>query len=354
MTKATGSLAVDRHGGWSALLGALVEGRDLSRDEAAAAMEDVLSGQATDAQLAGLLIGLRAKGETVEELTGLATAMVDAAQPLDVPAGSVDIVGTGGSGHRRRHALNVSTMACFVAAGAGAVMCKHGNKKASSTSGSFDLLEALGVRIDLGPAEVTRCLDEIGLGFAFARTFHPAMRHAGPVRSELGVPTVFNLLGPLAHPGRIKRQVIGTASVEQSRRMAEVLRAMGAERALVLTGDQGVDELTTTGPATVFELRDGALTEYTVDPAQLGLDVVALDALAGGDAEANAAIAHRVLGGERGAFRDIVLLNAAAALVVAERAEDLASGLSLAADSIDSGAARDRLERLVALTTSIG
>jgi anthranilate phosphoribosyltransferase len=352
VTTATGPLAVDSFGGWPALIGALTQGRDLHRDEAAAAMSDVLGGRATPAQLAALLVGLRAKGETVEELTGLAGAMVDAAEPLRLPAGTIDIVGTGGSEHRRRHALNVSTMACFVAAGAGAVVCKHGNKKASSTSGSFDVLEALGLRVELGPAQVARCVDEIGLGFAFARTFHPAMRHAGPVRSELGIPTVFNLLGPLAHPGRVTRQVIGTASPEQSRRMAEVLRAMGSERALVVTGDQGVDELTTTGPATVVELRGGTLTSGTVDPAGLGLDLVPLDALAGGDAAANAAIARRVLGGEPGPFRQVVMLNASAALVVAGVADDLGHGLDLAARSIDSGAALDRLDRLVALTTS--
>jgi anthranilate phosphoribosyltransferase len=352
VTKATGPLAVDDFGGWPALLGALTAGRDLTRDEAAAAMTDVLGGLATPAQLAGLLVGLRAKGETVEELTGLAVAMVDAAEPLRLPPGAVDIVGTGGSEHRRRHALNVSTMACFVAAGAGAVMCKHGNKKASSTSGSFDVLEALGLRVDLQPAQVTRCVDEVGLGFAFARTFHPAMRHAGPVRTELGIPTVFNLLGPLAHPGRVTRQVIGTASPEQSRRMAEVLVALGSERAMVVTGDQGVDELTTTGPATVVELRDGALTTATVDPGELGLEIVPLDALAGGDAATNATIARRVLGGGHGPIRQVVLLNASAALVVAGIADDLAHGLVLAATSIDSGAALAGLDRLVEMTNS--
>jgi anthranilate phosphoribosyltransferase len=284
------------------------------------------------------------------ELTGAARAMRAAAEPLVVPAGTIDIVGTGGSPHRRRHALNVSTMACFVAAGAGAVVCKHGNRRASSTSGSFDLLDELGVPIDLTPAQVTRCVEEIGLGFAFARTFHPAMRHAGPVRVELGIPTVFNLLGPLAHPGGVTRQVIGTASADHARLMAAVLAALGAERAVVVSGDQGVDELTTTGPATVIEVRDGALVTTEVDARQLGFERVGLDRLAGGDAAANAELARRVLAGEVGPVRDVVVLNAAAGLVVAELASDLAQGVEQAKGSIDSGAARSVLERLVRLT----
>jgi anthranilate phosphoribosyltransferase len=353
VTEATEPLAVQAHGGWAALLEGLIAGRDLTGDEATAAMTDVLAGRATAAQLAGLLVGLRAKGESVEELTGLVRAMLSNAEPLELPPGAVDIVGTGGSEYGRRHALNVSTMACFVAAGAGVVVCKHGNRRASSTSGAFDLLEVLGIRIDLSPQQVARCVSEVGIGFAFARTFHPAMRHAGPVRSELGIRTTFNLLGPLAHPGRVTRQVIGTTSVAQGQLLAEVLSALGSDHAMVVTGDQAVDELTTTGPATVVELRDGEVQTYQVDPADLGLPIVDLDDLAGGDAIANADIAVRVLAGEPGPMRDVVALNAAAALVVGGKAADLAEGLRLACDAIDSGAARHSLDRLIRFTTSL-
>jgi anthranilate phosphoribosyltransferase len=345
--------AVAAHGGWPALLGAVAEGRHLSGDAAAAAMADVLAGRATPAQLAGLIVGLRAKGETVEELTGMVRAMLAAALPLHLPPGAVDLVGTGGSAHRRRHALNVSTMACFVVAGAGAVVCKHGNRRASSTSGSFDLLEALGVPIELSPAEVEACVAEVGLGFAFARTFHPAMRHAGPVRAELGIPTVFNVLGPLAHPGRVTRQVVGTSDPDLARTMAAVLAALGSERALVVVGDQGIDELTTTGPATVVEVVEGHVAAPTVvDPAELGLPRVTLGDLAGGDAAANAAIARRVLAGEGGPHRDVVVLNAAAGLVVAGLAPDLAAGVERAAGAIDDGSAAAVLARLVARTAA--
>jgi anthranilate phosphoribosyltransferase len=346
------SSAVDEHGGWPALLGAVTAGRDLDEPAAEAAMTDVLAGRATPAQLAGLIVALRMKGESASELIGMTRAMLGAAEPLELPAGTIDIVGTGGSDHRRRHALNVSTMTCFVAAGAGAVVCKHGNRRASSTSGSFDLLEALGVRVDLTPEQVAACVSELGIGFAFARTFHPAMRHAAPVRAELGIPTVFNLLGPLAHPGRVTRQLLGTSSPEAARRLAEVLRALGSVRAMVICGAEGVDELTTTGPATVVDLDGPALTTRVLDPGELGLARVSLADLAGGDATRNAELARELLAGRPGPVRDVVVLNAAAALVVAGRAPDLPAGLGLAVEAIDQGRAADVLARLVARTSS--
>ncbi len=232
-------MTLEDHGGWPGVLGALTEGDDISSDAAEAVLSTVLAGEATDAQLAAFLVALRQKGETVAEMSGLVRAMRAAAVPLDVPEHTVDLVGAGGSALGRRAALNVSTMASFVVAGAGATVCKHGNRKASSTSGSFDVLEALGVRIDLTPDGVERCVAEVGVAFAFAPTFHPAMRFAGPVRAQLGIPTVFNILGPLSHPGLLTRQVVGVPDVETGRRMAEVLSATGSTRAMVVTGDGG-------------------------------------------------------------------------------------------------------------------
>ena len=223
---------INDHGGWPIVLGTLASGDDLSADITRAVLSTILSGEATDAQIAAFIVGLRIKGETVEELAGLQAAMLDAAAPLAVPDNTIDIVGVGGAPSRRLHALNVSTMAAFVAAAAGATVCKHGNRKASSTSGSFDLLEALGVDVDLTPEQLEAQVNSIGLGFAFARTFHPAMRHVGPVRAQLGIPTVFNVLGPLSHPGRLTKQVVGAGDWSNAKRMVRVLRATGS-RALV-------------------------------------------------------------------------------------------------------------------------
>ncbi len=339
---------LEAHGGWPGILGALSSGDDLRADATRAVLGTILAGAATDAQISAFIVALRLKGETVEELTGLQGAMLDAATPLDVPADTIDIVGVGGAPSRRVHALNVSTMAAFVAAGAGAVVCKHGNRKASSTSGSFDVLEALGVRVDISPQELESQVRDIGLGFAFARTFHPAMRHVGPVRAELGIPTVFNILGPLSHPGRLTRQVIGAADWSIADRMIRVLQATGSERALVVHGEGGLDELTTIGPSKMLLLEDGEIHERTIDAIELGLDRAAPEDLAGGDAEVNAAIARRVFGGETGPARDIVVLNAAAALVAAGIAEELADGVTKAAAAIDDGRAAAKLAALAA------
>lgn len=343
-------MEIDTHGGWPGVLGRLSAGEDIGAEAAHAVLATVLRGEATDAQLAAFLVALRQKGETVDELCGLVQAMREAAVPLKVPPDTIDLVGAGGSRLGREAALNVSTMASFVAAGAGATVCKHGNRRASSTSGSFDVLEALGVHIDADAALVEASVREVGVGFAFARTFHPAMRFAGPVRAQLGIATVFNILGPLAHPGRLTRQVVGVPDAAVGERMAAVLAATGSEQALVVTGDGGLDELSTTGPNVVHRVDDGSIDTITVDATDLGLAPATAEQLRGGDAEANARIARAVFAGEHGPHRDIVVLNAAAGLVTAGVAADLAEGVAAAAGAIDSGAAADRLDRLVALT----
>lgn len=344
-------MSLSQHGGWPAILATLSSGTDLQSDVAQAALDAILAGNATDAQIAGFIMGMRIKGESVAEITGMVCSMQSAATPLALPVGTVDIVGVGGAPSRRKHALNVSTMAAIVAAAAGATVCKHGNRKASSTSGSMDLLEALGVRIDLSSAELSKAVFDTGLGFAFARTFHPAMRFVAGVRSELGVPTVFNLLGPLSHPGQLKHQVIGVADTEAGARMVEVLAASGSIRAMVVSGLDELDELTTTGPTNVFELRDGEIDRYEITPQAVGLAAADPSELVGGDAATNAEILHRILQGELSPRRDIVLLNVAACLVVAGVADDLASGVTLADEAIDSGAAGRKLAELIAATS---
>ncbi len=345
------ALSVAAHGGWPALYSKLAAGTDLTGQEAAAATSDILAGRATQAQIAGLILGMKVKGETVEEMAGMAGSMMAAAAPLSVPNGAIDIVGTGGSAHRRKHALNVSTMASFVAAAAGAVVCKHGNYRASSTSGSSDFLSSLGLEVMLPADRLERCLEEVGLGFAQARLFHPAMRHAGPVRAELGVPTVFNLLGPIAHPGRVKRQVIGTANEALARQLAEVLAATGTEKSWVITGAGGLDEISTTGPSVIFEVITGEVERLEIDTKEIGVAApTSMDALAGGNAEENADIFHRIVSGEElGPKADIVALNAAAGLVVAGLADDLAHGLQQARSAIEDGRAKGKLEALVGL-----
>jgi anthranilate phosphoribosyltransferase len=285
-------------------------------------------------------------------MAGMVHAMLDAAAPLELGVDAIDIVGTGGAPARRKAALNVSTIACFVAAGAGASVCKHGNRAASSTSGSFDLLEALGVPVDLPAATVVRCVQEAGVGFAFARAFHPAMRHAAPVRAEIGVPTVFNVLGPLSHPGHLRRQVIGVPDPAMAERMVRVLAATGSVHAMVVSGHDSLDELSTTGPSIVHEWCDGELRRYEVTPEDVGLARATPESLAGGDAQANVARAKQVLSGEPGAVRDIVVLNAAAGLVVAGIADDLTAGVVAAQASIDEGRAAAALDRLLEVAQS--
>lgn len=334
--------------GWPVVLGRIAARADLTTDEAAAALGRVLAGEASDAQIAAFIVGLRIKGETAEEIVGLVEAMLEAAAPLHLPDGTVDIVGTGGSPTLRHRAFNVSTVACIVAAGAGATVCKHGNRKASSTSGSTDLLEALGVAVDLDGPAVERCLEAAGVGFCFARMFHPAMRHVAGVRAEVGIPTVFNILGPLSHPGAVRRQVLGVADPTRVDVIAEVLRQRGMERAWVVHGHDGLDELTTTDVSTVIEVVEGTTRRFELDPAAVGLERRQVDDIAVGDPAENAEVARRVLAGERGAHRDIVVLNAAAGLVVGGHVVDLAEGVEAAAASIDDGRAAAVLERLAA------
>ncbi|CAN5845044.1 anthranilate phosphoribosyltransferase [soil metagenome] len=336
-------------GGWPAVLGPLTSGQDLTSTQAAAAMAEVLDGAATPSQIAGFIVALRMKGETVAELTGLLSAMLDAAERVPVPPGAVpvDTCGTGGD---RSHTINVSTIAALFVAGAGATVCKHGNRAASSACGSADLLEALGVVIDLGPQEVGRCLREAGMGFCFAPRFHASMRHAAPTRRELGVPTVFNFLGPMANPARVRRQVLGVSEASMAERMVRVLEAGGTERALVVYGHDGLDELTTTTTSTVLELRDGTVRTYVVDPVELEMTPAAGRDLLGGDAATNAGLTRRVLDGESGPHRDVVVLNAAAGIVAAGLADTLLDGLDLARASVDDGRAAAALDRLVAVS----
>jgi anthranilate phosphoribosyltransferase len=342
-------MRLDEAGGWPGVLGILSSGRDLTSDEARAAMAEILAGAATSAQIAGFVIALRMKGETVDELRGMVDAMLAEGESvhLDVDGPVVDIVGTGGD---RAHTINVSTLSALVVAGAGGRVCKHGNRAASSSTGSADLLEAFGVRLDCGPAEVARCVADAGIGFCFAPRFHPAMRHAGPTRKELGIPTAFNFLGPLANPAGVKCLMIGVADPSMAERMVGVLAARECHRALVVHGDDGLDELTLSTTSTVVELRDGKIDTYTVDPTSLGLASAPSSALTGGDPAKNAELARQVLAGEPGPRRDVVLLNAAAGLVTASIVDDLAAGLEVARASIDGGHAQAALDRLV--TTS--
>lgn len=338
-------------GGWPAILGRIAGGRNLSSLEAAAALREVLEGDATPSQVAAFMFGLRCKGETTEEMTGLLSAMLAVAERVQVPAETharmVDTCGTGGD---RSGTINISTIAALVVAGAGVPVCKHGGRAASSRAGSADVLEALGVEIELGPAGVARCIEEAGIGFCFAPRYHPALRHAAPTRRELGVPTAFNFLGPLANPARVTRQVVGVGDPEMAPKMAGVLASGGATTALVVYGSDGLDELTTTGTSTMLRWEDGRLTTTEVDPAALGLAPAGRGDLMGGDAGTNAALAIRVLGGEKGPRRDIVLLNAAAGLVASGSARELAEGLVIARESIDSGRAGACLGRLVSVS----
>jgi anthranilate phosphoribosyltransferase len=341
-----GDLTFAEHGGWPVVLGSLMDGRSLDRDVARVTMAEILDGAATPAQIAAFIVALRMKGETVDELVGMVDAMLEASErvELDPALAAIDIVGTGGD---RAHTINVSTISAIVVAGAGGRVCKHGNRAQSSACGSADLLEALGVAVELGPEGVARCVVEAGMGFCLAPRYHPAMRHAGPSRRDLGIPTAFNVLGPLSNPGRVGRTLIGVADLRVAERMAHVFAATGGVRALIVHGGDGLDELTTTGPSTVVELRDGEVTTWDLDPRDLGVPRADREDLVGGDAHLNADLARRVLAGEAGAHRDIITLNAGAGLVVAGLAEDLPAGMEAARAALDSGAAVAALQRLV-------
>ncbi|HET6712958.1 MAG TPA: anthranilate phosphoribosyltransferase [Actinomycetota bacterium] len=328
---------------WPHALTRLVRREDLDADEAAEAMRQIMAGEATPGQVGGFLMALRTKGESADEVEGLARTMLGFANPVQTPAPAVDVVGTGGD---RSGTFNISTVSAIVAAGAGVLVAKHGNRAASSHCGSADVLEALGVTIDLDAAGAERCLAEAGIAFLFAPMFHPAMAHAGPVRRELRVPTVFNFLGPLTNPARPFAQAVGCSDARMLPLMAEVLARRGT-RAVLFRGEDGLDELTTSGPSTVYTVRGGSVTEGRLDPTALGFAPATVDDLRGGDADASAAIVRWVLAGEVGPKRDVVLLNAGAALEVAGRAQTLADGIELAAETIDSGAATAALDRWV-------
>jgi len=318
---------------WPRILSRLAARHALETDEAAMAMRLIMAGDATAGQIGAFLMALRTKGETVDEIEGLARTMLAFANEVHPSGPVIDTCGTGGD---RSHTFNISTVSAIVVAGAGVPVAKHGNRAASSHCGSADLLEALGVKIDLGPSGVERCLDEAGIAFMFAAQFHPAMRHAAPVRGELRVPTAFNFLGPLTNPARPYAQVVGVSDDRMLPLMAEVLARRGV-RAKLFRGEDGLDELTTTGISTIYDVKDGGVRETHLDPEELGLKRARLSDLAGGDPQASAEIVHRILEGEPGARRDVVLLNAGAALHVAGFAGSLREGMATAARSIDDG-----------------
>lgn len=341
---------------WPALLNALLDGDSLAAEETAWAMNQIMTGEASDAQIAGFAVAMRAKGETVAEVAGLAEGMLANATPIEVPGDIADLVGTGGD---RAHTVNISTMASVIAAAAGIKIVKHGNRAASSSCGSADLLEKLGVAIDLPPAETVRTAEEIGIAFCFAPLFHPALKYAAKTRRELGTPTVFNFLGPLTNPAKPKRQAVGVFHA----RMAGVMAGVFAERgcsSLVFRGDDGLDELTTTATSTVWVVREGTATQVTFDPADLGLPRATTEQLRGADADYNAGVARALFAGEHGPVRDMVLLNAASVIVAAEGTprpealtEKLRGAFERAAEAVDSGGASALLDRWVTLSQSL-
>jgi anthranilate phosphoribosyltransferase len=338
---------------WPEVISALVARQDLAPSQTAWAMAQIVAGEATPAQIAGFAVALRAKGETPEEVIGLLDAMYDAATPIHVEGRLLDVVGTGGD---RSMSVNISTMAAIVAAGAGARVVKHGNRSASSMAGSADVLEALGIRLDLTPDRVATLAAEVGITFCFAAAFHPGLRHTAVPRRELAVGTTFNFLGPLANPTKPQAQAIGCADPRVAPVMASVFAARGVD-AWVFRGDDGLDELTITTTSTVWRVHDGEVEKGTVDPTAYGLELAPIDSLRGGDVQQNAEVVRRLLDGERGAVRDAVLLNAGAALAVYDAPADppeeaLAAGISRAAEAVDSGAARATLDRWVAASSA--
>lgn len=328
-------------------IGKLVMGKSLDAEEAAQAMAEIMDGEATGAQIGAFATALRMKGESVEEITGLARVMRERATPVEHNRPALDTCGTGGDGAK---SFNVSTTAAFVVAGAGVPVAKHGNRAMSSQCGSADVLEALGVRLELSPEQVAHCLHEVGIGFMFAPLFHPALKYAGPARREIGIRTVFNILGPLTNPARAEMQLLGVADETIARKMAEVLRLLGTRHAVVVHGMDGLDELTTTDTSLLIDVRPAGITEQKIHPEHFGLALAKPADLSGGTAEENAAHTRAVLNGEAGPRRDIVLLNAAAALYAAEVVNTLGEGIELARKSLDSGIARRKLDKLVAVS----
>jgi anthranilate phosphoribosyltransferase len=331
------------------IIAKVATGATLSREEAASAFDRMMSGEATPSQLGGLLMALRVRGETVDEITGAVSAVRAKMLRVTAPANAVDVVGTGGDGSG---SVNVSTCASFIVAGTGVPVAKHGNRALSSRSGAADVLSSLGVKIDITPEQVGRCIAEAGIGFMFAPSHHPAWKNVGPTRVELATRTIFNLLGPLANPADVKRQMVGVFSKQWVLPLAQVLKNLGSEAVWVVHGSDGLDEITLTGPTFVAALEGGAIRSFEVSPEDVGLKRVAGEALKGGNAAANAVALQSVLDGRPSPYRDVALLNAAAALVVAGRTKDLKEGMTLGIQSIDSGAAAERLKRLVAVSNA--
>jgi anthranilate phosphoribosyltransferase len=332
-------------------LARIAAGRDLTMAEARDVMMEIMEGQATPAQIGAFLVALRMKGETTDEIAGCAQAMRENAVAVKPKRDAlVDTCGTGGDGGGT---FNISTTVAFVAAGAGLAVAKHGNRSVSSRCGSADLLQALGVNVQFSAEQAARCIDEVGIGFLFAPLFHPAMKHALPPRQEIGLRTIFNLLGPLSNPAGATRQLVGVYDPNLTETVAEVLLALGGEHAFVVHGADGLDELSVTGPNRVSQLRDGHVETFSIDPRELGLPQARLSDLSGGNAEENAATTTALLKGEKGPKRDVILLNAAAALVAGGKAESLGDGLELAAEAVDSGAALGKLNELVEFSCSL-
>jgi len=334
-------------GNFKGLIGKVATGAVLTRDEAATAFEQMMSGEATPSQMGALLMGLRVRGETVEEITGAVTAMRGKMLRVNAPPDAVDVVGTGGDASG---SFNISTCAALIVAGAGVPVAKHGNRALSSRSGAADVLAALGVNIDLAPDKIALCIREAGIGFMFAPAHHPAMKNVASTRVELGTRTIFNLLGPLSNPAGVKRQMIGVFSRQWTEPLAQVLKNLGAESVWIVHGSDGLDEITTAGPTSVTELANGTVRSFEINPEDVGVAKVKPEALRGGDAATNARAVQDVLEGKKTPFRDVALLNAAAALVVAGKAKDIKAGFDLAAHSVDSGEAEGRLDRLVVVS----
>jgi anthranilate phosphoribosyltransferase len=329
------------------IIGKVATGAALTRQESASAFDAVMSGEATPSQMGGLLMALRVRGETVEEITGAVSAMRAKMLRVTAPPDAVDIVGTGGDGSG---SVNVSTCASFIVAGAGVPVAKHGNRALSSRSGAADVLASLGVKIDLKPEQVGRCVKEAGIGFMFAPAHHPAMKNVGPTRVELATRTIFNLLGPLSNPAGVNRQMVGVFSRQWVEPLAQVLKNLGSESVWVVHGSDGLDEITLTGPTFVAALENGSVRTFEVKPEDAGLGRVGGEALKGGDADANAVALKGVLDGKPSAYRDVALLNAAAALIVAGKAKSLSDGVAIGKQSLDSGAAAARLKHLIAVS----
>jgi anthranilate phosphoribosyltransferase len=329
---------------FKALISKVATGATLTREESAHAFDKMMSGEATPSQMGGLLMALRIRGETVDEITGAVSIMRSKMLRVDAPPDAIDVVGTGGDA---AGSYNISTCAAFIVAGAGVPVAKHGNRALSSRSGAADVLGALGVRIELSPEQISRCIKDAGIGFMFAPAHHPAMKNVGPTRVELGTRTIFNLLGPLSNPAGVRRQMVGVFARPWIEPLAHVLGALGTERAWVVHGSDGLDEITTSGPTYVAELAGGKVRTFEIAPEEVGLKRSSAADLKGADAETNAKALREVLAGRPGPFRDVALLNAAAALTVAGKANALADGLKLAQNSVDSGEAKKRLDRLV-------